>query len=117
LRPDVDDRFGGRNVRGRHCYTAALAGALPARASCRVELGAGAIDGSGRSLTPGLIGAFDTAAVADETPPVISAVHDPNRGSVPRGDVLDGRGRDGRGHLERGRRADALARGHGPDQL
>jgi hypothetical protein len=59
---------------GGTCYTAALGGALPARASCRVELGAGALDGSGRPLAPGLIGAFDTAAVPDETPPVTSAV-------------------------------------------
>jgi len=59
---------------GGTCYTAALGGALPARASCRVELGAGALDGSGRPLAPGLIGAFDTAAAPDDTPPVISAV-------------------------------------------
>jgi hypothetical protein len=59
---------------GGVCYTATLGAPLPARASCRVELGAGGLDGAGRALTAGLIGAFDTAAVADETPPVISAV-------------------------------------------
>jgi hypothetical protein len=59
---------------GGACYTAALGAPLPARASCRVELGPGALDGAGRGLPAGLIGAFDTAAVADDTPPVISAV-------------------------------------------
>jgi len=59
---------------GGACYTAALAAPLPARASCRVELGAGALDGAGHALPAGLIGSFDTAAAADETPPVISSV-------------------------------------------
>jgi len=59
---------------GGVCYTATLGAPLPARASCRVELGAGGLDGAGHPLTAGLIGAFDTAAIADETPPVISAV-------------------------------------------
>jgi hypothetical protein len=59
---------------GGVCYTATLGAPLPARASCRVELGAGGLDGAGHPLSGGLIGAFDTAAVADETPPVISAV-------------------------------------------
>jgi hypothetical protein len=59
---------------GGACYTAMLAAPLPARASCRVELGAGALDGAGRALPPGLIGSFDTAAAADDTPPVISSV-------------------------------------------
>jgi hypothetical protein len=59
---------------GGACYTATLGGPLPARASCRVELGAGALDGAGHPLTAGLIGSFDTAALPDTTPPVISAV-------------------------------------------
>jgi hypothetical protein len=59
---------------GGACYTAALTAALPARASCRVELGAGAADGTGHALAGGLIGSFDTAAAADDTPPLISAV-------------------------------------------
>jgi lamin tail-like protein len=56
------------------CYTASLGAALPARTSCRVQLGPGAVDGAGQPLTAGLIGAFDTSAVPDTTPPVISAV-------------------------------------------
>jgi hypothetical protein len=59
---------------GGTCYTATLTAPLPARASCRVELGAGALDGAGHALAGGLIGSFDTAAAADETPPVISAI-------------------------------------------
>jgi hypothetical protein len=59
---------------GGACYTATLGAPLPARASCRVELQAGALDGAGRAVPAGLIGAFDTAAAADDTPPVISAV-------------------------------------------
>jgi hypothetical protein len=59
---------------GGACYTATLAAPLPASASCRVELAAGARDGAGNALAAGLIGAFDTAAEADETPPTISAV-------------------------------------------
>jgi hypothetical protein len=59
---------------GGACYTAALDAALPARASCRVELGAGALDGAGQPLAAGLIGAFETADAPDETPPAISAV-------------------------------------------
>ncbi len=59
---------------GGACYTAALGAPLPASTSCRVELGAGALDGAGNPLSAGLIGSFDTAAAADETPPVISAV-------------------------------------------
>jgi hypothetical protein len=56
------------------CYTAALGAALPANTSCRVQLGPGALDGAGQPLTTGLIGAFDTSAVPDTTPPVISGV-------------------------------------------
>jgi hypothetical protein len=62
------------NCAGGACYTATLASPLPPRTSCRVELGAGASDGAGNPLSGGLIGAFDTAAVRDETPPMISAV-------------------------------------------
>ncbi|HTA21609.1 MAG TPA: lamin tail domain-containing protein [Polyangia bacterium] len=56
------------------CYTATLGAALPAHTSCRVQLGAGALDGAGKPLPAGLIGAFDTSAVADTTPPTISGV-------------------------------------------
>ena len=59
---------------GGSCYTASLGAPLPARASCRVELGMGARDGAGNALTAGLIGSFDTAAARDDTPPVISAI-------------------------------------------
>jgi hypothetical protein len=59
---------------GGTCYTAGLGAPLPASTSCRVELGAGGLDGVGHGLTPGLIGAFDTAAVPDETPPVIASL-------------------------------------------
>jgi hypothetical protein len=56
------------------CYTAMLGAPLPARTSCRVELGAGALDGAGNPVPAGLIGAFDTAAAPDDTPPMISTV-------------------------------------------
>ncbi|HVU49202.1 MAG TPA: hypothetical protein VHL80_00860 [Polyangia bacterium] len=59
---------------GGACYTAALTAPLPARASCRVELGAGAVDGAGHALAGGLVGSFDTADAPDDTPPVLSAV-------------------------------------------
>jgi Lamin Tail Domain len=59
---------------GGTCYTAGLRDALPASTSCRVELGAGGLDGAGHALAPGLIGAFDTAAVPDETPPMITSL-------------------------------------------
>jgi hypothetical protein len=59
---------------GGSCYTVPLALRLPANVSCRVELGPGATDEGGRELPVGLLGVFDTAAVADEVPPVISAV-------------------------------------------
>jgi hypothetical protein len=59
---------------GGACYTAALGAPLPPSSSCRVELGAGAVDAAGHPLAAGLIGAFDTASAPDETPPVLSEV-------------------------------------------
>jgi hypothetical protein len=59
---------------GGACYTATLGAPLPARSNCRVELGAGAVNGAGAAVPTGLIGAFATSAEADETPPVISGV-------------------------------------------
>jgi hypothetical protein len=56
------------------CYTASLGATLPAHTSCRVQLGAGALDSAGHPLPAGLIGAFDTSAAADTTPPTISGV-------------------------------------------
>jgi hypothetical protein len=56
------------------CYRVALGGPLPAAASCRVELGGGALDGGGQPLPAGLLGVFDTAAAADDTPPLITGV-------------------------------------------
>jgi hypothetical protein len=59
---------------GGVCYAALLAARLPARASCRVELGEGAADGSGGPIARGLIGAFDTAAEVDQQPPAIAGL-------------------------------------------
>jgi hypothetical protein len=56
------------------CYSARLTARLPARSSCRVELGAGATNDAGSPLAGGLIGVFDTADEVDDTPPAISAV-------------------------------------------
>jgi len=66
--PEQSDCDGGA------CYRAALGGPLPAAASCRIELGAGAVDGDGHEVPAGLIGQFATAAAADETPPVLTGV-------------------------------------------
>jgi len=59
---------------GGVCFRAALGAPLPAAASCRVELGAGAVDGDGQAVPAGLIGLFGTAAAADDTPPVLTGV-------------------------------------------
>jgi hypothetical protein len=56
------------------CYSAPLASRLPPSASCAVELGPGAVDDGGQPVPMGVLGVFDTAAAADETPPAISAV-------------------------------------------
>jgi hypothetical protein len=56
------------------CYRAALGAELPPSTSCQVELADGGLDGGGQPLAAGLIGLFDTAAAADETPPVLTAV-------------------------------------------
>jgi hypothetical protein len=57
---------------GGACYRVALAGRLPAAAACRVVIGAGATDSAGASIAGGVVGIFDAAAEADETPPVLS---------------------------------------------
>jgi hypothetical protein len=59
---------------GGICYTATLGAPLPARATCRVELAAGAVNGAGGAVPTGLIGTFETSAEADDTPPTISGV-------------------------------------------
>ena len=56
------------------CYSAALLGPLPAATSCRVELAAGVVDGGGQAIPAGLLGVFDTAAAADDTPPLLTGV-------------------------------------------
>jgi Lamin Tail Domain len=56
------------------CYRAPLTAALPAAQSCRVEIGAGALDAAGQPLPSGLLGVFDTAASPDDTPPLITGV-------------------------------------------
>jgi hypothetical protein len=59
---------------GGACYRAPLGGPLPAAASCRVELGAGAVDGDGQAVPAGVVGVFGTAAAADTTPPLLTGV-------------------------------------------
>jgi Lamin Tail Domain len=59
---------------GGACYAVPLDLRLPAQTSCRVELGPGVTDEGGNELPAGLIGVFDTAAVADDVPPALSAV-------------------------------------------
>jgi hypothetical protein len=59
---------------GGACFRAVLGGQLPPDASCRVELGSGGADASGQALPAGLIGVFDTASAADETPPLLTGI-------------------------------------------
>ena len=57
---------------GGVCYRVALTGTLPAGAACPIAFGPGNEDGSGAALPPGVVGIFDTAAVVDSAPPVLS---------------------------------------------
>ena len=57
---------------GGSCYRIQLAGRLPPAAACKVVIGAGTTDAAGASLEGGVVGIFDAAAEADETPPVIT---------------------------------------------
>jgi hypothetical protein len=57
---------------GGACYRVVLAGRLPAAAACKVVIGAGASDAGGASIAGGVVGIFDAAAEADETPPVLA---------------------------------------------
>jgi hypothetical protein len=59
---------------GGACYRAALAASLPAGFACPIALGAGNTDATGDPVPTGVIGVFETAAVADTTPPVLSDV-------------------------------------------
>jgi hypothetical protein len=59
---------------GGACYRAALAASLPAGFACPIALGAGNTDVTGDPVPTGVIGVFETAAVADTTPPVLSEV-------------------------------------------
>jgi hypothetical protein len=54
------------------CYRVALAGRLPPAVACRVVIGAGATDAGGATLEGGVVGIFEAAAEADETPPVLA---------------------------------------------
>jgi hypothetical protein len=57
---------------GAACYRVALAGRLPPAAACRIVIGSGATDAGGVSLEGGVVGIFEAAAEADETPPVLA---------------------------------------------
>lgn len=54
------------------CYRVALAGRLPPAVSCKVVIGAGTTDAGGAALDGAVVGIFEAAAEADETPPVIA---------------------------------------------
>jgi hypothetical protein len=54
------------------CYRVALAGRLPPAVSCKVVIGAGTTDAGGAVLDGAVVGIFEAAAEADETPPVIA---------------------------------------------
>jgi len=56
---------------GGACYRVALAGHLPPAAACRVVIGTGTTDAGGASIAGGVVGIFDAAAEADETPPTL----------------------------------------------
>jgi hypothetical protein len=57
---------------GGACYRVALAGRLPPAVPCRVVIGAGATDAGGGSIAGGVVGIFEAAAEADETPPALA---------------------------------------------
>jgi len=57
---------------GGACYRVALAGRLPPAVSCKVVIGAGTTDAGGAALDGAVVGIFEAAAEADETPPVIA---------------------------------------------
>jgi len=57
---------------GGACYRVPLAGRLPAAVACKVVIGAGATDAGGEPIAGGVVGIFDAAAEADETPPVLA---------------------------------------------
>jgi len=59
---------------GGVCYRVPLTGTLPAGAACSIAFGAGNEDASGTVLPAGVVGIFDTAAVVDTAPPVLSEV-------------------------------------------
>jgi hypothetical protein len=56
---------------GGACYRVALMGRLPPAAACRIVIGAGATDAGGAGIEGGVVGIFEAAAEADETPPVL----------------------------------------------
>jgi len=57
---------------GGACYRVPLAGRLPPAAACKVVIGAGATDAGGAPIAGAVVGIFDAAAEADETPPVLA---------------------------------------------
>ena len=68
--PPADEPCDGRRLLPRR------AGRAPAgqRRPCKVVIGAGAVDAAGAPLAGGVIGIFDAAAEADETPPVLAGI-------------------------------------------
>jgi hypothetical protein len=56
---------------GGACYRVVLAGRLPPAVPCRVVIGAGAFDAGGAPIT-GVVGIFEAAAEADESPPALA---------------------------------------------
>ena len=54
------------------CYRVGLAGHLPPATSCKIVIGAGATDAAGAPIAGGVVGIFEAAAEADETPPMIA---------------------------------------------
>jgi lamin tail-like protein len=57
---------------GGACYRVGLAGRLPPAAACRVVIGGGTTDAGGDAIAGGVVGIFEAAAEADETPPVLA---------------------------------------------
>jgi len=57
---------------GGACYRVALAGRLPPALPCRVVIGEGATDAGGAAIAGGVVGIFEAAAEADESPPALA---------------------------------------------
>ena len=91
---------------GGACYRVPLAGRLPPAVACKVVIGAGATAAGGEPIAGGVVGIFDAAAEADETPPVLADLSIAAAGPCLDGQLRDRRAGDGERRPAGGRRRD-----------